>query len=965
MKFLQLLILFTLGVACSQNDPLSVPKAEIPRQSQWVDSVYQTLSLDEKIGQLFMPMVFSKRDAAHFQETLDLIQKHHIGGVVFSLGGPVKQTQWLNAFQAASKTPLLVAMDAEWGVAMRLDSVMPFPWAMTLGAVKNPDVIRQLAQRMAKQKKRLGVHYSFGPVLDLNTNPDNPIIGNRSFGESSERVTARAMAWMQGHHDEGILTSGKHFPGHGDTAQDSHKTLPTISFSKSRIQDVELAPYKKLIKAGLSSVMVAHLNAPALTGDDTPTSLSKKVVTNLLKNDLDFKGLVVTDALNMKGALDFSGDINPDLAAFLAGHDILVISGNIPAGITAIKTAFRQGEITETRLAHSVKKILKAKYKVGLHNYKPVNEKNLYADLNTTQDALLYTKAMASAITLLKNEDNLLPLKNTEGVLHVALGDADGSAFSKQLNRYERIKTITAAALQTGSETTKGYDTLIVSFHRSNANPWKAARFNSKELQWIKQWARDKTIILDLFVKPYTLKQLESISGIDVVLMSYQNSVMSQELSADIMMGSQSVSGRLPVSASKTYTLGAGMDLKGGYRMGYSRPVTLGFDPGKLEQVDALIQTAIDSMMTPGAQLLVARKGKIAIQKSYGFHTYKKKKPVSNNDLYDLASLTKVLATLPMVMQAVDRGDFELNSPLSQWMPEWKSTNKAGFTLKQMLSHYARLTPWIPFYQSTLDKRNLPRNKFYRPKQTDRFNIPVSGRLYLKSDYETNLYKEIADSPLLDTLEYRYSDLPYYILKKYFEQQQDSPFELQVSDSLFMPLGLKHMTFNAHKHAALTVVPSEEDRYFRYATLKGYVHDMGAAMQGGVGGHAGLFSNAFDVAVIMQMYLQGGVYGGLRFVESKTLDAFNTCYYCPFGNRRGVGFDKPQLKGSGSTCGCVSKSSFGHMGFTGTYAWADPEKEIVMVFLSNRTYPKMENNLLGKHNIRTRLQQLVYDALTD
>ena len=280
-----------------QPDPLISVNPQF--QQKWVDSIYQSMSLDQKIGQLFTLMVFSKKDEKHFEEIKELIDKYHIGGIIFSLGGPEKQSLWLNEFQSLSKVPLLVSMDAEWGVAMRLDSVIAFPWNMTLGAIKENDIVQKIGQRMAEQERILGVHMSYSPVLDLNTNPQNPIIGNRSFGEDPARVTAKGLALMKGHHQEGILTTGKHFPGHGDTANDSHKTLPTVNFDLSRLEKIELNPYKKLIEQGLSAVMTAHLNVPAVTLSDGPTSLSSKVVTQLLKQKIGFNGLAITDALNM------------------------------------------------------------------------------------------------------------------------------------------------------------------------------------------------------------------------------------------------------------------------------------------------------------------------------------------------------------------------------------------------------------------------------------------------------------------------------------------------------------------------------------------------------------------------------------------------------------------------------------------------------------------------------------------
>mgnify|MGYP001287414691 FL=1 len=946
------------------NDPLNVNLSDYFDQQKWVDSVYQNLSLEEKVAQLFMPMVFSEDDSLHYIQTLRLVKEHKVGGLIFSLGTPVKQSQWLNKFQSEAKTPLLIAMDAEWGVAMRLDSVQAFPWPMTLGAIKDSILLRKIGQRMAEQEKRLGIHYSFGPVLDINTNPKNPIIGNRSFGSSMERVTSHALALMKGHHDFGILTSGKHFPGHGDTAKDSHKTLPSVTFSSERIKNIELVPYRKLINAGLSSVMVAHLNIPSLTRKGLPTSLSSDVIQKLLIDEMGFKGLVVTDALNMKGVSEYSKVKNIDLLAFKAGHDLLLISENIPKGIKAIKEAIERKEITETRLSRSVKKILKAKYKVGLSNYRPVIKKNLLEDLNSPLDTALYAEAMGKALTLLKNNNDLLPLKKVNNLGHIPLGDSSSDYFQSQLSKYQNTRTFSKVTQSNVLEMTRGIDTLIISFHRSNKNPWKASNFSRNELIIIKKLASNKTIILDLFVKPYALKSLKNIKGIDALLLSYQNSPIAQKLSVDALFGSQDVNGELPITISNSLFEGAGIELKGNLRLGFSSPAEVGIDAEELVKVDQLAIKVIDSMMTPGMQLLALRGGKVFYQKNFGYHTYKKEQKVKSTDLYDLASLTKILGTLPLVMQSVSDGSISLETTVADLLPDWENSNKAKLTLREMLSHYARLTPWIPFYKETLDDKGFVKKSMYQSRPSKDFSMMVAKDLFLKTGYEKELYDQIKSSALIDTLEYKYSDLPYYILKKYFENLSKEPFNKLVQERIFKPLDLNRITYTPlEKFDPKQIVPSEIDDYFRNRELDGYVHDMGAAMQNGIGGHAGLFGNAESVATIMQMYLQGGVFNGIQLLDSDTISSFNICSYCSEGNRRGVGFDKPQLEGLHiSSCGCVSKKSFGHSGYTGTFTWADPEKQIVIVILANRTYPS-DDFAFSRNNIRTRIQELFYNAI--
>ena len=956
------LVLF--GTLCSAQQPDPLLSVNPKLQEKWVDSVYHSMSLDQKIGQLFTPMVFSKKDDKHFDDIKSLIEKYHIGGIIFSLGAPVKQTQWLNEFQSMSKVPLLISMDAEWGVAMRLDSVIAFPWSMTLGAIKENSIIRKIGKRMGEQEKILGVNMSYAPVLDINTNAQNPIIGNRSFGEDPLRVAEKGVALMLGHHDAGILTSGKHFPGHGDTAKDSHKTLPTVSFDRSRLEKIEIYPFKKAIEQGLSSVMTAHLNVPALTDTGDPASLSHSVVTQLLKQNIGFNGLAITDALNMKGAEPNDPNSNMDLLALMAGNDILLISKDIPLGIEKIKIAYQKFNKVKIRVEESVKKILKAKYKVGLTHKNMVDTKNIYTRLNTKKDTLLIEEAYAKCITLLKNDNQLLPLDPRTTYAHIKLGDDQSDAFETKLRDYVNIKTVTPSTIVETLAALKDFKKVIISYHRSSRSPFLSADFSKDDIKLIQAIARKHELVLDIFVNPYSLIDLGNLSSIEALIVSFQNSPISQKISAELMNGHGSFLGSLPVGISNRFPVGSGIQFEPNEKNKRIGLIEKGFDPDRLAEIDYFAQRVIDSAITPGMQILVAKSGEILYHKSFGHHTYNKKIKVENHHIYDLASLTKITATLPLIMREVDQKSFGLNSSFKDFMPELEGTNKANLSVKESLSHYARLTPWIPFYKETIDDKGQPLRKFYRGRDKTRFNIPVADQLYLRSNFNQKIKKQVVGSPLLDSLYYKYSDLPFYLFKNFLEKKYKKPLNDLADEFIYEPLGLERTLYNPWKFVPKDeIVPSEIDDYFRHRELRGYVHDMGAAMQGGIGGHAGLFSNAEEVYYIMQMYLQKGSVNGYEFITSKTFDEFNRCYYCDKGNRRGVGFDKPQLKGEGSTCGCVSKVSFGHMGFTGTYAWADPDQELIFVFLSNRTYPSMSNNLLGQKNVRTRMQALVYKAL--
>jgi len=961
--------IFSLSLLAQESSsPLDAPDLEL--QKIWVDSTYTALSLKEKIGQLYMSQVFSNQDQATKKSILNQIKTNYIGGVIYSNGGPIRQAQLNNELQAASKIPLLVGMDAEWGLSMRLDSTYAFPWNMTLGAVKDMSLIRQTGIQIGEHCKRIGVHFNFAPVVDINTNPNNPIIGNRSFGEDKNEVSKRAWAFMEGMQSAGVLANAKHFPGHGDTSSDSHKTLPTINFSAKRIDSVELYPYKKLISKNLSSVMVAHLNVPNLDSrSNYPSSLSYPIVTDLLKQKLGFKGLIFTDALSMKGASNFSSPGEIDLQAFLAGNDVMLMSNDVTQGIAALEKAVVSGLISEERLAHSVKKILKAKYKVGLHQFKPIETTNLVADLNRQKDDVLYGELMENAITLVQNKKNNLPLKNLElhKIAYVKMGDADASPFINSLHKYTKVDVVNSKNLDGLIASLKNYNTVIVGFHKSNANPWKSYQFTDKELVWLYEISRTNNVILTVFAKPYALDDFKTFENFESILMAYQNSPIAQQKAAQIIFGGLSAKGVLPVSCGVKFKAGDGLQTTALNRLTYGLAESVGMDSSHLQKIDSIANHAISEQMTPGIQLLVARKGTVIYEKSFGYHTYKNASEVKFNNLYDVASLTKILATLPLLMELIDSGVITLDATLGDLLPSYKNTNKETITIQEMLSHYAQLKPWIPFYVSTLDSiTEKPNPKFYKSKPSKKFPIKVNERLYLRTDFKDSIQNQIINSELLEEKEYRYSDLPYYILKLIIEKHYDLPLEALVQQHFYKPLGANYTTYKPlEKFNKFDIIPTEIDDYFRYDTVHGYVHDMGAAMQDGVGGHAGLFSNANDVAKLMQMYLQEGFYGGKRYFSTDTFKAFNTCHYCDEENRRGIGFDKPQLEDEGPTCGCLSMTSFGHSGFTGTYAWADPEEEIVYVFLANRTYPKSEINRLSEENIRTEIQRLIYESILE
>ena len=962
MKRLIILFIVFSQTIYSQN------KINEQTQQVWVDSTYKTLSFEEKVGQLFMIAAYSNKNEAHAQDLDKLISKYKIGGLIFFQGGPNRQAKLTNRFQAKSKIPMLIGIDAEWGLSMRIDSTHSYPWNMTLGAIKDNSLLEKMGMQMADQSKRLGIHFTFGPVVDINTNPKNPIIGNRSFGETKENVAEKAVAYMRGLQSYGVFATAKHFPGHGDTSTDSHHALPTVDFSRERIDEVELYPYRELIKNGLSSVMVAHLNVPSIEPrENYPSSLSEKVVTDILINHLKFDGLIFTDALNMKGASDFKQPGDIDLAAFLAGNDVLLFAENVPTAFEKFKQAFKDNLFTEERLAYSVKKILKYKYKAGLNNYCPIEFENLYADLNKKEYKALNLEMYENAITVLKNEEEIIPIKriDKEKIAFVKIGDGDGTFFIDKLKEYAEIDVITTKNLDSLLIQIKDYSKVIVGYHKPEGI-WKKNEMTFNEINWIDKISKHNKTIVTFFTKPYSLLRIPTFVDTEGLIEAYQNNEFSQIVAAEIIFGAKEGKGILPVSLKKNFSAKDGIPTKNIQRLGFAFPEQVNMNSEILAKIDIVANNAIKSKATPGMQILVARKGQVVYRKSFGYHTYDTIQKVKNSDLYDLASLTKVLSTLPNIMQDYEKGKINFKTTLSELIPSYKNSNKADIILLDMLTHQAKLPAWTPFYAKTLDTLKKPSIKYYSDFKSLAFPNKVSNNLYLRKDYNDTIINFIRETQLLPYKQYKYSDYTFILLKEYLEKSHHKSLDKLSDDNFYKILGTSTLTYNPLEKFELNrITPSEIDTYFRHDTIQGYVHDMAAAMQNGIGGHAGLFSNTLDVAKMMQMYLQKGSYGGYTYFSPETFDAFNTCYFCKIGNRRGAGFDKPQLGSEGPTCGCTNKSSFGHTGFTGTMVWVDPDEELVYVFLSNRTYPDANTNKLSKLNIRENIQKIIYESITD
>jgi beta-glucosidase-like glycosyl hydrolase/CubicO group peptidase (beta-lactamase class C family) len=944
--------------------------------SKWVDSIMQELTPKERIAQLIMVAAYSNRDNAHKEEILKLINEQKIGGLIFFQGDPETQLKLMNDYQLASEVPLLGAIDAEWGLGMRLDNTISYPYQMALGAIRDDSLVYDLGQEVARQIKRTGLHLNFAPVVDVNNNPNNPVINYRSFGENKENVSAKGIAYMRGMQDANLLTTAKHFPGHGDTDTDSHYALPQINHPFERLDSLEMYPFKELIDAGIGGVMVAHLNIPALDSTGVPSTLSKSIITGILKDSLGFEGLIVTDAMNMKGVTKGNEPGIVDKDAILAGNDLLEFTEDVPKAIEEVNKAIKQGLISQKQLDERVRKILAVKQWVGLNEFKAQSPKNILKEINTAEANFLNRKLVEASLTVLKNEKSILPLRklDTLKIASVSFGASKQTEFQKTLNLYTEVKNFQLKADAKASEIEKikeklsEYNLVIGGIHDDSRFPRNTMKFSKPVQDFIAELAAKELTIFSYFKNPYSINKLDKIENAAGLILTYQDTKTTQDLAAQLIFGGVGANGRLPVSIGEKFKSGDGMDVKGKIRFKYTLPEDAGMNSEKLfGGVDSLMQEAIKKKATPGGQILVAKDGKIVLHKAYGYHEYSDTIKVKKTDLYDLASVTKISSALPALMKLQDEGKFDLEAGIDDYLPYFKNSNKAGVPFRQILTHQARFKPWIPYWKNTLRKNGSFKWYTFKKDSSARFPIKVSEDLWLHRNYQKKMFKAIKKSELEDEAKYKYSGLTFYLLPSIVEEISGEDFRKYINENFYDKLGATTLGYNPlERFEKSRIVPTEHDYLFRKKTIHGMVHDEGAIMMGGVSANAGLFSNANDLAKLMQMYLNMGEYAGERYIEEETLKEWSTAQFPENDNHRGVGFDKPYLEYKGessNTAKDASKASFGHTGFTGIYAWVDPEEDLLYLFLSNRVLPSRENTRLYQLNTRTNIQQVLYDAI--
>jgi beta-glucosidase-like glycosyl hydrolase/CubicO group peptidase (beta-lactamase class C family) len=936
-----------------------------PHAQRWADSVYRSMTLEERIGQLFMISARSDREV-RADSLLSLIGQYHPGGIMFLKGSLHRQAELTNLFQSHARHKMLIAIDAEWGLQMRIDSTPRYPRQMTAGAMPDDSSVYFMASDIARQCKRMGIHINFAPVIDINNNPLNPVINTRAFGETREQVTRLGMQYMRGLQDNGVLACGKHFPGHGNTDTDSHYALPVLNQSRQELDTMELYPFARLFQQGLGSVMTAHLFIPSL--DSTPNraaSLSPLIVTQLLKDSLGFQGLVFTDALNMKGVSDYYRPGELEWLALMAGNDMLLYSENMPVAFDTIRSRLLQGLWDTLQLEQRVKKILMVKHWCGLNNYQRVKTDGLYDEINRPETSRLIAGMYARALTLLKNKKNLLPLGPLpeKGIASIVINDTLNNPFQLTLNQYATVtpfrmnKDASSDIISELADRLAIYDVVIISIHNTTTRMGAQFGITPAMNDLIAALNRRVKTITVLFGNAYCLNFLPAAALSDALLLGYEDTGYPQWIAAQVIFGARPVWGRLPVS-THDFKREAGMDLNDfAWRLKSGFAEEAGLSSHLLNRMDSLLVQSIADSVFPGCQVLVARNGIVVYEKAFGYHTYEKQRAVTITDLYDLASLTKILSTSLAVMKLYDEGRLDLNKPLSYYLPETKNTNKKHLSLHSICTHTSGLQAWIPFYKKALLQGNI-----FSRQPSDTFRIEVADSLWMDYRYADRIWKEIFNSPLVMPGQYLYSDLGLMLLQRVVERITGQRLDDYVRMHFYKPLGLSRLLYQPKKqYPVAEIVPTEIDGEFRNQLVHGYVHDPAAAMMGGIAGHAGLFANARSVAVIMQMLLNKGTYGGKRFLKASTVEKFTSRQSA--SHRRALIFDRPdEQPEKNPVAPSASAFTFGHQGFTGTSAWADPVNNLLFVFLSNRVHPSASNDRITRKNLRPQLMQLIYES---
>ena len=1002
-RILMLLVAVSLCMSAMGRSATRLPnlfnQVDQVAMNQWVDSVFNSLTPEGRVGQLIIAAVTPSGNEATRELVKRLVTQNLVGGLIYEESSIADQAAVTNLAQSLAAVPLMITIDGEWGLGMRLKEVPNFQRNLILGALDDDMLLYEYGREVARQCRRMGIHVNFAPVLDVNDNPLNPVIGDRSFGESPELVARHAIAFARGLEDGGVMAVGKHFPGHGSSSEDSHKTLPVINKSLQEINTCELVPFRRFIDSGLSGILTAHLLVPAIEGGKAPTSLSPDCVGKLLRDDMGFEGLIFTDALNMKGAtqmLKGSACVN----ALLAGNDVLLMPENVGAEVASVLHAVNSGVISQNVIDERCKKMLRYKYALQLTGPQHVNTANLVNDVNSSRATVLKRQLTAGSITVIKNNDNILPIHNLQS-RHIAvatIGNEDGTAsmFTRRCADYAEVKRFDLDKVGSASDLAEKlhdghFNTIIVEVGADDAANRAALNAVVKKC---------KNLIVVLTCKPYEIKNYGAAvtnKHVKAVVLTYQNNKLAEDYAAQTIFGGNAAGGNLPVSLSfegkKTrYDAGHGIHYPA-TRLGYSIPAEVGLDARLTAQIDSVCRLGVQQHAFPGCQVIVARHGKVVYKGSFGTIDYGSKVKVDDNTLFGLASVSKATGTISGVMKAFDDGKFDLDDKASQYIPGLRNGDKEDITFRDLLYHETGMPASLNMWQMMMDPKtysgvliagaedaNHPikvmngawghkdaklRTDILSTHKTDKFNIAIADGIWGGRVTYDSIMNRIYHAKL-GKKKYLYSCCNFSLLADAVQRMTHSPLNYYVNNYIFAPLGAYHTMYRPlSKFSRDDIAYTEVDTYLRRQHIHGYVHDELAAFSGGVQGNAGLFSNANDLAKLFQMWLNGGTYGGVRLLKASTVETFTT-QKSP-NSHRGLGFDKPVIgdPDASNTCPEATPETFGHTGFTGTCFWVDPKNDMFYIFLSNRVCPTRNNPNFGRISARSHINTLIYRAIKD
>jgi beta-glucosidase-like glycosyl hydrolase/CubicO group peptidase (beta-lactamase class C family) len=938
-----------LSTACAGTRS-AVPRADSDRS--WARETLAALTLEEKVGQLIYPRtngLFVSEADPDFRALLSAAREGRIGGLVFFKGDPFETAAIANRLQAESRLPLLVASDCEWGAAMRVEGASRFPRAMVLGASGSKDDVEFSAEVTAREARALGVHLLLNPVLDLNTNPENPVIDTRSFGESPETVAELGAAYIRRAQDLGVLATAKHFPGHGGTAVDSHLSLPVIRDDRERLSGESLVPFRAAIEAGVAAVMTAHVAVPALDGQERrPATLSPEILEDLLRRELGFRGLVVSDALDMGGAREGAWDGEVAVAALGAGVDMLLVPPDPLVAHRAVIRAVRRGDLSEARLDQSVLRVLEAKEALDLHRRRSVDPAELPQRLARPSVSARIEEMAGRGVTVIANRGGVLPFRSEAppGILLVTFGedldpDVQPEILAEELGLRTRIREVRATARDDARVAEEiasdGADVLLMASYLRSRSFLGRAELPALAIDAARNRAASgKVVVFAALGSPYLLTALPEASAL---VAAYDFAPASQRALARGLFGEIDLGAKLPVTLSPEYPLGRGTSIPE-RRMKLEmakRPEDVGFSEDGLGEAVRVLKAGIEGGTAPGAVALVARRGKIVLERAVGRLSYDEDAaPVTRETLYDLASLTKVVVTTTLAMMLYERGRLDLDAPVTSYVPEFKGGEKDRVTVRDLLAHSGGLLWWTDLYKRFEGKP------------------PAESR----DGYLRTIYSMPLDySPRAKMV---YSDLGILLLGEILERVTGKDLKSMAREEIFEPLDMDDTMFQPDASVLSRIAPTELDPW-RGRVVRGEVHDENAFGLGGVAPHAGLFSTARSLAQFAQMMINGGAGNGRRLLNPETIALFTTRANLVPGSSRALGWDTPSESSSAGRF--FSVSSYGHTGFTGTSLWIDPERELFVILLTNRVHPTRENPKIT--DLRPAFHDAVARAIVD